>query len=37
MVGAKVAFMDRSGAVFKTPMQFGPTSRIPYRRTISIN
>jgi hypothetical protein len=29
MVGAKVAFIDRSGAVFSTPMQLGPTSRIP--------
>ena len=28
-VGAKVAFMQTSDAVFRSPMQFGPTSRIP--------
>jgi len=29
MVGAKVAFIDTAGAVFSTPMQLGPTMRIP--------
>jgi len=29
MVGAKVAFMLTSAPVFMTPMQLGPTRRIP--------
>ncbi len=32
VVGAKVAFIEIAGSVFNTPMQFGPTMRIPYRR-----
>ena len=30
--GAKVAFIDMSGAVFMIPMQLGPISRIPAPR-----
>jgi hypothetical protein len=29
--GANVAFMQIAGSVFTTPMQFGPTMRIPWR------
>ncbi len=36
MVGAKVAFMEYDAVVFSSPMQLGPTSRIPKRRTRSI-
>src|SRR6202171_1033504 len=32
VVGPKVAFIDTSGAVLITPMQLGPTSRIPASR-----
>ncbi len=34
-LGAKVAFSDTAGSVFRTPMQFGPTSRMPEPRTSS--
>jgi hypothetical protein len=37
MVGAKVAFMATSGSVFSTPMQLGPTTRMPWRSAISIS
>ena len=33
--GANVAFIDTAGSALRTPMQFGPTIRMPYRRTIS--
>lgn len=33
--GANVAFIDTSGLVFTTPMQLGPTSRMPCRRASS--
>ncbi len=36
-VGAKVAFMDTSGRVFTTPMQFGPTIRMLYFSQIAIS
>ncbi len=29
IVGAKVAFIANSAALLRTPMQFGPTMRIP--------
>ena len=35
IVGAKVAFIEMPGAPLRTPMQLGPTIRIPWRRTIS--
>ncbi len=35
-VGAKVAFIEIAGSVLITPMQLGPTMRIPCLRTTSI-
>ena len=35
MEGAKVAFMDVSGSVLSSPMQLGPTSRMPSCRVRS--
>ena len=36
-VGAKVAFSETAGSVLSTPMQFGPTMRIPERRTRAVS
>ncbi len=36
-VGAKVAFIETAGSVLSTPMQLGPTMRIPYLRTTAIS
>ena len=35
-VAAKVAFRRTCGSVLITPMQFGPTIRIPYRRSFTL-
>ncbi len=35
MLGAKVPFIAMAGSALRTPMQLGPTRRMPWRRTIS--